>query len=69
MASEQHLDSNTIESYLADQQSLETTELTKHLTNEDISELENALTNDNVTDEAIENYLSESANLDYLLNE
>ena len=69
MAKESNLDATTIENYLAEQQSVGTTELTKHLTDEDISELENALTNDNVTDEAIENYLSESANLDYLLNE
>jgi hypothetical protein len=69
IASEQHLDANTIESYLADQQSLETTELTKHLTNEDISELENTLVNENVTDETIENYLSETGNLDDLLIE
>jgi hypothetical protein len=69
MAKESNLDTTTIENYLAEQQSVGTTELTKHLTDEDISELENALTNDNVTDETIENYLSESANLDYLLNE
>lgn len=69
MAKESNLDATTIENYLAEQQSVGTTELTKHLTDEDISELENALTNDNVTDETIENYLSESANLDYLLNE
>ena len=65
MAKESNLDATTIENYLAEQQSVGTTELTKHLTDEDISELENALTNDNVTDETIENYLSESANLDY----
>lgn len=69
MAKESNLDATTIENYLAEQQSVGTTELTKHLTDEDISELENALTNDNVTDETIENYLSESANLDYLINE
>ena len=69
MAKESNLDTTTIENYLAEQQSVGTTELTKHLTDEDISELENALTNDNVTDETIENYLSESANLDYLINE
>lgn len=69
MAKESNLDSNTIESYLADQQSVGATELIKHLTDEDISELQNALAIDNVTDETIENYLSETANLDYLLNE
>ena len=69
MAKESNLDATTIANYLAEQQSVGTTELTKHLTDEDISELENELTNDNVTDETIENYLSESANLDYLLNE
>lgn len=69
MAKESNLDTNTIESYLADQQSVGTTELIKHLTDEDISELQNALAIDNVTDETIENYLSETANLDYLLNE
>lgn len=69
MAKESNLDSNTIESYLADQQSVGTTELIKHLTDEDLSELQNALAIDNVTDETIENYLSETANLDYLLNE
>ena len=69
MAKESNLDTNTIESYLVDQQSIGTTELIKHLTDEDISELQNALAIDNVTDETIENYLSETANLDYLLNE
>ncbi len=69
MSKESNLDATTIENYLAEQQSVGTTELTKHLTDEDIFELENALTNDNVTDETIENYLSESANLDYLINE
>ena len=69
MAKESNLDSNTIESYLADQQSVGTTELIKHLTDEDISELQNALAIDNNIDAAIENYLSETANLDYLLNE
>jgi hypothetical protein len=69
MAKESNLDSNTIESYLADQQSVGTTELIRHLTDEDISELQNALAIDNVTDETIENYLSETTNLDYLLNE
>ena len=69
MAKESNLDSNTIESYLVDQQSIGTTELIKHLTDEDISELQNALAIDNVTDETIGNYLSETANLDYLLNE
>jgi hypothetical protein len=69
MAKESNLDTNTIENYLVDQQSVGTTELIKHLTDEDISELQNALAIDNDIDAAIENYLSETANLDYLLNE
>ena len=69
MAKESNLDTNTIESYLVDQQSIGTTELIKHLTDEDISELQNALAIDNNNDAAIESYLSETANLDYLLNE
>jgi uncharacterized protein YjgD (DUF1641 family) len=36
MAKESNLDATTIENYLAEQQSVGTTELTKHLTDEDI---------------------------------
>ena len=68
MANETNLDASTIESYLA-QQSVGTTELTKHLTDEDILALENTLGASTSERDEIEAYLSETENLDYILNE
>lgn len=68
MANENNLDATTIESYLA-QQSVGTRELTKHLTDEDIASLEISLNISASENDAIENYLLESENLDYILNE
>lgn len=68
MANETNLDASTIESYLA-QQSVGTTELTKHLTDEDILALESTLGASTSERDEIEAYLSETENLDYILNE
>jgi len=68
MASESNLDATTIESYLA-QQSVGTTELTKHLTDEDVTALETSLGVSTSESDEIEAYLSETENLDYILNE
>jgi len=68
MANESNLDATTIENYLA-QQSVGTTELTKHLSNEDISALEASLGVTASNKDEIETYLLESENLDYILNQ
>ena len=68
MANETNLDASTSESYLA-QQSVGTTELTKHLTDEDILALESTLGASTSERDEIEAYLSETENLDYILNE
>ena len=64
---ESSLHADTIEHYLA-QQSVGTTELTKHLTNDDILELETSLGVSSSESEEIENYLK-TEDLDYILNE
>ncbi len=64
---ESSLQADTIEYYLA-QQSVGTTELTKHLTNDDILELETSLGVSSSESEEIENYLN-TEDLDYILNE
>ena len=64
---ESSLQADTIEHYLA-QQSVGTTELTKHLTNDDILELETSLGVSSSESEEIENYLK-TEDLDYILNE
>ena len=69
MANETKLDASTIENYLANQKSVGTTELTKHLTDQDIKELETSLGVTIVDSDGIESYLSETQNLDYILNE
>ncbi len=61
-------DASTIENYLA-QQRITTTELTKHLTNEDINALEKSLFLKDRNFDAVEDYLSKSENLEYHLNE
>ncbi len=64
---ESSLHADTIEHYLA-QQSVGTTELTKHLTNDDILELETSLGVSTSESEEIVNYLN-TEDLDYILNE
>jgi hypothetical protein len=61
------LETGAIEDYLA-QQSFGTTELTKHLTNDDILELETSLGVSPSESEEIENYLN-TEDLDYILNQ
>lgn len=68
MANESNLDASTIESYL-EQQNVGTTELTKHLTDEDVTALETSLNVSKSENDEIEAYLSETENLDYILNE
>ena len=69
MVKENNLDAGTIEVYLSQQQGIGITELSKHLTDEDIAELENNLSLNEVNSDAVEDYLSESENLDYYINE
>ena len=69
MANETKLDATTIENYLATQKSVGMIELTKHLTDDDIEELEVSLGVTIANTDGIENYLSETENLDYILNE
>lgn len=68
MAKESSLDAITIENYLS-QQNVGTSELTQHLTDEDISSLENNLSLNTINSDALEDYLSESENLEYYINE
>ena len=69
MAKESSLDASTIESYLSQQQGIGITELSKHLTDEDITALEKNLSLNESNPDAVEDYLSESENLDYYINE
>lgn len=69
MANETKLDASTIENYLVNQKSVGITELSKHLTDQDIKELETSLGVTIVDSDGIESYLSETQNLDYILNE
>lgn len=69
MAKENNLDAATIEVYLSQQQGIGITELSKHLTDEDITALENSLSLNENNSDAVEDYLSESENLDYYINE
>lgn len=69
MASESNLDASTIENYLVQQQNVGITELSKHLTDEDITALEKNLSLNESNSDAVEDYLSESENLDYYINE
>ena len=69
MAKENNLDAGTIEVYLSQQQGIGITELSKHLTDEDIAELENNLSINEANSDAVEDYLSESENLDFYINE
>ena len=69
MVKENNLDAGTIEVYLSQQQGIGITELSKHLTDEDIAELENNVSLNEANSDAVEDYLSESENLDYYINE
>ena len=69
MAKENNLDASTIENYLAQQQNVGITELSKHLTDDDIIALEKNLSLNESNPDAVEDYLSESENLDYYINE
>ena len=69
MAKENNLDASTIENYLAQQQNVGITELSKHLTDDDIIALEKNLSLNESNPDAVEDYLSESENLEYYINE
>lgn len=69
MANERSLDAITIENYLIHQQGVGITELSKHLTDEDIVALRNNLSLNESHSDAVEDYLSEAENLDYYINE
>ena len=69
MAQESSLDASTIESYLSQQQGIGITELSKHLTDEDITAIEKNLSLNESNPDAVEDYLSESENLEYYINE
>jgi hypothetical protein len=55
--------------YLSQQQGINITELSKHLTDEDIVELEQNLSLSEKNSDATEEYLLETENLDYYINE
>lgn len=69
MANERSLDAITIENYLIHQQGVGITELSKHLTDEDIVALRNNLSLNESHSDAVEDYLLEAENLDYYINE
>ena len=69
MANERSLDAITIENYLIQQQGVGITELSKHLTDEDIIALRNNLSLNESHSDAVEDYLLEAENLDYYINE
>lgn len=64
-----NIESHNIENYLAQEQHINENEIIQHLTEEDINALENSLSIAKNENDAIENYLSESEHLEYLLNE
>jgi spermidine/putrescine-binding protein len=69
MANKNNLDTTTIEMYLSQQQGINITELSKHLTDEDIVALEKNLSLSEKNSDATEEYLLETENLDYYINE
>ena len=69
MANKNNLDATTIEMYLSQQQGINITELSKHLTDEDIVALEQNLSLSEKNPDATEEYLLETENLDYYINE
>lgn len=64
-----NLDATSIEMYLSQQQGIGITELSKHLTDEDIVSLEKNIALNEMNLEEVEEYLSETENLDYYINE
>jgi len=68
LKNESNLDNLTIENYLV-LQNVGTSEITKHLTDDDIIELESSLQISSSENDEIENYLLETDNLESLLNE
>ena len=62
------LESSTIEQYLMQQQNISTTEIIPHLSDEDILKLTSSLGISATESNDIENYLSESENLEYIIN-
>jgi hypothetical protein len=62
------LESSTIEQYLTQQQNISTTEIIPHLSDEDILKLTSSLGISSTESNDIENYLSESENLEYIIN-
>jgi hypothetical protein len=69
IANKNNLDATTIELYLSQQQGINITELSKHLTDEDIVALEQNLSLSEKNSDATEEYLLETENLDYYINE
>ena len=69
MTTETKLDATTIENYLAKQHTITNSDMIKHLTDQDIKELETSLGVTIANTDGIESYLSETQNLDYILNE
>lgn len=69
MTNSNNLDATTIEMYLSQQQGIGITELSKHLTDEDIVALEQNLSISETNSDEVEAYLSETENLDYYINE
>ena len=69
VANKNNLDATTIEMYLSQQQGINITELSKHLTDEDIVALEQNLSLSEKNPDATEEYLLETENLDYYINE
>ena len=62
------LESSTIEQYLMQQQNISTTEIIPHLSDEDILKLTSSLGISATESNDIEYYLSESENLEYIIN-
>lgn len=69
IANKNNLDATTIEMYLSQQQGINISELSKHLTDEDIVALEQNLSLSEKNSDATEEYLLETENLDYYINE
>lgn len=69
IAESNSIESHNIENYLAQEQHINENEIIQHLTEEDINALENSLSIAKNENDAIENYLSESEHLEYILNE
>lgn len=68
LKNESNLDNLTIENYLV-LQNVGTSEITKHLTDDDLIELESSLGISSSENDEIEDYLLETDNLESILNE